>query len=58
MEDDEKELIENIDKLLHYSQYYFYDDNYNKNVKNVKKLKKHVKNSEKEKYILGGCELH
>lgn len=58
MDDDEKELIESIDKLLHYSRYYFYDDNHGKNVKNVKKLKKHVKNSEKEKYVSKGCELH
>jgi hypothetical protein len=59
MDSDEiKKIIEDIDNLLLYSQYYFYGKEYKKYKKILIKLKKKLSNGNEEKCVKKGCELY
>lgn len=49
--DEKCDMLNDLDALLDASRFYFYDDTYHKHIKNIKKLRKHIKADNEEKYI-------
>lgn len=59
MENEINGIINDIDKLLEYSQYYLYKDEkeYKNHRKNLKDLKKKLKNGKEDECIKKGCDI-
>lgn len=60
MDNEINEIIEDIDNLLIYSDFYFYpnDKDYKNHRKNIKKLKKKLKHGEIKDCVKKGCDLY
>ena len=54
----EYSIVSDLDTLIDYSRFYFYDKEYESHIKNIKKLKKHIAGEKDEKYIKDGCDLY